>query len=106
METVPLELPAELVRLAQLDTDNLSHETAKVLALDLFRERKISIGRAAELCETPLAALWISPPLMAFRRSVTILKTWNTTGAPLPSCARDNRRRFLAAHHACQNLPA
>jgi hypothetical protein len=32
METVPLELPGELVRLAQLDTDNLSHETAKVLA--------------------------------------------------------------------------
>ena len=56
METVPLELPVELVKLAQLDTDNLSHETAKVLALDLFRERKISIGRAAELCETPLAA--------------------------------------------------
>jgi predicted HTH domain antitoxin len=56
MDTVPLELPAELVRLAQFDTDNLSHETAKVVALDLFREGKISIGRAAELCETPVAA--------------------------------------------------
>ena len=56
METVPLELPAELVKLAQFDTGNLLHETAKVLALDLFRERKISIGRAAELCETPPAA--------------------------------------------------
>jgi hypothetical protein len=38
MGTVPLELAAELVKAAQLDTDNLSHETAKVLALDLFRE--------------------------------------------------------------------
>jgi len=56
METVPLELPVELVKLAQLDTGNLSHETAKILALDLFRERKISIGRAAELCATPLAS--------------------------------------------------
>lgn len=56
METVPLELPAELVKVARLDTGNLSHETAKLLALDLFRERKISIGRAAELCTTPLAA--------------------------------------------------
>jgi hypothetical protein len=85
METVPLKLLAELVKLAQLDTDNLSHGTAKVLALALFRERKISIDRAAELCDTPLAAFMDSPPLMALRRSVTILKTWNTTVAPLLS---------------------
>jgi predicted HTH domain antitoxin len=56
MDTVSLELPAELVKLAQLDTDNLSQEAAKILALDLFRERKVSLGRAAELCATPLAA--------------------------------------------------
>jgi predicted HTH domain antitoxin len=56
METVSLELPTELVKLAQLDTGDLSHETAKILALDLFRERKVSLGRAAELCATPLAA--------------------------------------------------
>jgi predicted HTH domain antitoxin len=56
MDTVSLELPIELVKLAQLDTGDLSHETAKILALDLFRERKVSLGRAAELCATPLAA--------------------------------------------------
>jgi predicted HTH domain antitoxin len=56
MDTVSLELPTELVRLAQLDIGDISHETAKILALDLFRERKVSIGRAAELCATPLAA--------------------------------------------------
>jgi hypothetical protein len=56
MDTVSLELPAELVRLAQRDTGDLSQETAKILAPDLFRERKVSLGR------------------------------WNTTGIRLPSC--------------------
>lgn len=29
---------------------------ARLLALELFREDKISLGRAAELCETPVEA--------------------------------------------------
>ena len=56
METLPLELPAELVKLARLDAGNLSQETARIIALDLFGEGKVSLGRAAELCQTPLAA--------------------------------------------------
>jgi predicted HTH domain antitoxin len=56
METMPLELPADLIRIAQFDTADLSKEAARLLALELFREGKISIGRAAELCQTPLAA--------------------------------------------------
>ncbi len=56
METLPLELPADLVQVAQLDRGDLSKETAKLLALELFRENRISLGRAAELCRTPLAA--------------------------------------------------
>jgi predicted HTH domain antitoxin len=35
---------------------DISGETAKLLALELFREDKVSLGRAAELCQTPLAA--------------------------------------------------
>jgi len=35
---------------------DLSQEAARLLALELFREEKVSLGRAAELCETPLAA--------------------------------------------------
>jgi len=31
-------------------------EAARLLALELFRESKVSLGRAAELCQTPLAA--------------------------------------------------
>ena len=56
MKTMPLELPIDLVRAANLNTSDLSKEAAKLLALELFREDKVSLGRAAELCQTPLAA--------------------------------------------------
>src|SRR5947209_623844 len=55
METVKVDLPAALLQAAKLDTDNLSQEAARLLALELFREEKVSLGRAAELCWTPLA---------------------------------------------------
>ena len=53
---MPLELPTDLIRIAQFDTADLSKEAARLLALELFREGKVSIGRAGELCQTPLAA--------------------------------------------------
>ena len=57
METTPLELPADLLQVvSELNAGDLARETAKLLALELFREDKISMGRAAELCHTPLAA--------------------------------------------------
>jgi predicted HTH domain antitoxin len=57
METKPLELPTDLLQVvSQLNSGDLAQETAKLLALELFREDKISMGRAAELCHTPLAA--------------------------------------------------
>ncbi len=56
MATVSLKLPAELVSAAKLDRGNVSNEAAKLIALELFRERAVSLGRAAELCATPLAA--------------------------------------------------
>ena len=56
MDTVTLELPADLVSIAKLDQGNVSQEAAKLIALELFREGTVSIGRAAELCLTPLAA--------------------------------------------------
>jgi len=45
-----------LLRAANLEQGNLSQETARLLALELFREERISLERAAELCQTPLAA--------------------------------------------------
>ena len=56
MATVNLELPAELVSAAKLDQGNVSQEAAKLIALELFREGAVSLGLAAELCATPLAA--------------------------------------------------
>lgn len=51
------ELPAELLQMAgHLKEDDLAKETAKLLALEFFREDNISLGRAAELCHTPIEA--------------------------------------------------
>jgi predicted HTH domain antitoxin len=55
MATVNVELPSDLVVAAKLDQGNVSEEAAKLIALELFREGSVSIGRAAELCATPLA---------------------------------------------------
>jgi len=56
METVPVELPSALLKAANLEERNLSQEAARLLALELYREDKVSLGRAAELCQAPLAA--------------------------------------------------
>jgi predicted HTH domain antitoxin len=56
METVDVKLPSELLRVANLEESSLSQEAARLLALELYREDKVSLGRAAELCETPVAA--------------------------------------------------
>lgn len=56
MVTLRVELPEELVAAAELDVGNLSQEAARLLALELFHEERVSLGRAAELCQTPLAA--------------------------------------------------
>jgi len=56
MDTVRVELPSALLRAANLHGGNLSEEAARLLALELYREDKVSLGLAAELCQTPLAA--------------------------------------------------
>jgi predicted HTH domain antitoxin len=70
METVDVKLPSELLRVANLEESSLSQEAARLLALELYREDKVSLGRAAELCQTPLAAFMdfaakhgVPPPL-------------------------------------------
>ena len=51
MQKFSVELPTELVLAAGLDTSNLSAETARLLALELYREDRVSLGRASELCQ-------------------------------------------------------
>jgi predicted HTH domain antitoxin len=54
METVRVEIPAELVWAAGWKLEDLSAEAARSLALGLYREDKVSLGRAAELCGMPV----------------------------------------------------
>ena len=49
MATINVELPEELIRAAKLSGESASQEITKILALELFREKIISIGKAAEL---------------------------------------------------------
>ena len=54
METVSVEFPAELVLAAGLNAENLSAEATRLLALELYREHGVSLGRAAELRRMPI----------------------------------------------------
>ena len=56
METIKVELPMALLKTANPNSTDHSKEAARLLALELFREQKVSLSRAAELCDTPLAA--------------------------------------------------
>jgi len=78
METVEVHLPAALVQAAEFKPPHVSREAAKLLALELFREEKVSLARAAQLSETPLEVSWISPPGTALLRSGTVLRNWKT----------------------------
>lgn len=55
MSTVSLELPTDLVQAAKMDRGDISAAAARLIALELFREETVSLGRAAELSGTPLA---------------------------------------------------
>ena len=57
METVRVERPSVLLKAENLeDGGNVSQAAARLLALELYREDKVSLERAAALCQTPLAA--------------------------------------------------
>ncbi|MEO8657122.1 MAG: UPF0175 family protein [Bryobacteraceae bacterium] len=53
MQMVSVEIPAELVLAAGLNLDSVSAQATQLLALELYREDKVSLGRAAELCHLP-----------------------------------------------------
>ncbi|HEV3036404.1 MAG TPA: UPF0175 family protein [Candidatus Angelobacter sp.] len=55
METTKIDVPTELLRIANPGATDFSTEVVQLFALELFREEKVSLGRAAELCHTLLA---------------------------------------------------
>jgi predicted HTH domain antitoxin len=77
METVKVKLPSELLRAANLDQRVLSQEAVRLLALELDREDTVSLGRAAELCQTPLAAFMDFAVKHRVPHSGTALRTSN-----------------------------
>jgi predicted HTH domain antitoxin len=56
VSVVHVQLSEDLAEAAQLSRTDPSADAARLLALGLFREDRISMGRAAELCETPVEA--------------------------------------------------
>ena len=53
MSTVQVELPEELFELASV-SGTPSRSASKLIALELFRERRVSAGKAAELAGVSL----------------------------------------------------
>lgn len=50
-------MPNELLQaVSQFSCCNPPTKSAKLLALELFRAEKVSLGSAAELCQTPIEA--------------------------------------------------
>ena len=56
MNGVQITVPAELLEAAGLTPADAPRESVRLLALELYRENKVSLGRAAELCEMPIEA--------------------------------------------------
>ena len=54
-----ITVPAELLEAAGVNPADASRESAKLLALELYRENKVSLGRANELCEMPIEAFMV-----------------------------------------------
>jgi len=99
METVDVKLPSALPRVANLEESSLSQETARLLALELSREDKVSLGRSAE----PLAAFMDFaakhgvPPTFG-----TALKTWKRNAGLLTVSKRDSCSRLISACYSDQ----
>ncbi len=55
MKNVTIELPEEVFNKARIDLKSASEEVRKLIALELYRERKISMSRAAEIAGMPLS---------------------------------------------------
>jgi predicted HTH domain antitoxin len=59
MNSVQITVPAELLEAAGVNPADASRESARLLALELYRENKVSLGRAAELCDMPIEAFMV-----------------------------------------------
>ncbi|HWY47311.1 MAG TPA: UPF0175 family protein [Bryobacteraceae bacterium] len=59
MDEVQVTIPAELLEAAGVNPADASRDATMLLTLELYRENKISLGRAAELCQTSVEAFMV-----------------------------------------------
>jgi predicted HTH domain antitoxin len=59
MGRVQVNLPSELLEAAGVNPADASRDATLLLALELYRENKVSLGRAAELCQTSVEAFMV-----------------------------------------------
>jgi predicted HTH domain antitoxin len=59
MDGVQVTLPAELLEAAGVNPADASRDATMLLTLELYRENKISLGRAAELSRTSIEAFMV-----------------------------------------------
>jgi len=70
MNGVQIILSSELLEAAGVNPADASRESAKLLALELYREERVSLGRAAELCAMPIEAFMVSRGSMERRCTI------------------------------------
>jgi predicted HTH domain antitoxin len=104
MDTVDARLASELLRVANLEQSSLSQEAARLLALELYREDKLSLGRAAELCQTPVAAFMDFAAKHGVPRDATALRIWKKSAALLNVSKPDRRSRLPTIRMKFHNL--
>lgn len=59
MNGVQITVPTELLEAAGMTAADAPRESIRLLALELYRENKVSLGRAAELCAMPIEAFMV-----------------------------------------------
>jgi predicted HTH domain antitoxin len=59
MDGVQVTLPVELLEAAGVNPADASRDATMLLALELYRENKISLGRAAELSRTSVEGFMV-----------------------------------------------
>lgn len=104
METVKIEVPAELLKVANPNATDFTGEAVRLLALGLFREEKVSLGRAANSVRRPWLSLWTLWLLIMFLRSVTDWVNWKKTAGLWPNLVCDCRLRLVAPYGSQTSL--
>jgi len=99
MNGVQVILPAELLAAAGVNPADASREATKLLALELYRENKISLGRAAEFSETSAEAFMVFAGRHEFQYT-TALRIWKRTARPSNAWASDRRFRFFSPYYS------